>query len=333
MMRTTVLGIVGVLAVSPALADAMKIKFASPSPPKAHLNVQVFAPWTKEVSEGSSGTLQVELVAGHILASHRNVFDRVRQNVAQIGWGLQGLVPGQFPRSNVVEVPGVFDTSTESSIAFWRLLEKGLLGDEYKDVKPLAIFSFPPNSIHAREPIATIDDLKGKKFAVAGKLRGEMIAALGGVPISLAPPEYYQSVNRGLVAGFLIPWTGVPPYRLNEVSKFTIDGPLGGSAGMIFMNKSAYAKLPAEARRSVDERSGEVLVRRFSAFWDRIQEGSRKRLGFAKGHKTVAPKGAEKERMIQMLAAVEKAWVGRTPGGDNLMQAFRAEVEKVRSGS
>lgn len=326
----SVAGAAVALAASQAYAAPIEIKFASPTPPKAHLNVQVFTPWSKEVTEASGGTLKVELVAGPILASHRNVFDRVRKNVAGIGWGLQALVPGQFDRSSIVEVPGLFETSVNSSIALWRLHEKGMLGDEYADVKPLAIFSFPSSSVHSKSEIRTLDDLKGRKVAVAGKIRGEVAAALGAVPISLAPPEYYQSTSRGLVDGFLIPWTGIAPYRLHEVSKFSIDGPLGGAAGMIIMNKQAYAKLPAKAKQAIDSHSGETLVVRFSKFWDRIQSGARKKFGGGK-HTTTVPAGDERARMIKALSVVEEAWAKRTPDGPKLLAAFKAEIEKAQS--
>ena len=321
-----------VLAAGMSSAGATEIKFASPTPPKAHLNVQVFDPWTKEVTEASGGAISVKLVAGPILASHRNVFDRVRKNVAQIGWGLQALVPGQFSASSVVQVPGNFDTSVEGSLALWRIYEKGLLGSEYEDVKPLALFSFPPYAIHANEPIKTVADLAGKKIAVNGKIGGEVISALGAVPISLAPPEYYQSISRGLVSGAFISWTGVPPYRLQEVTKHTIEGPLGGNAGMIVMNKAVYEKLPAAGRKAIDERAGEVLVRRFSEFWDRIQAGSRKANGGRPGHEVATPSGAERDKMIEILKAVERSWVQETPGGEKVMEALKVEIAKVRAG-
>ena len=320
------------LAAASALSAPMAIKFASPSPPTAHLNVQIFAPWTEEVTAASDGALEIQLVAGHILASHRNVFDRVRKNVAAIGWGLQALVPGQFPASSVAEVPGLFETSVESSLALWRLLEQGTLGNEYGDVKPLAIFSFPASSIHAKEPLRTLDDLTGRKFAVSGKVPGEVIVALGGVPISLAPPEFYQSISRGLVNGVLMPWTGVAPYRMHEVTGHSLDGPLGGYPGMIIMNKAIYAELPAAAKKAIDSHSGETLVRRFATFWDRIQLRARKQLGHGENHSTVSPEGAEKARMIAALAAVERAWVARTPNGAKIIEAFKAEVAQARSG-
>ena len=280
-----------------------------------------------------AGPLTVELVAGHILASHRNVYDRVRKNVAAIGWGLQSLVPGQFPRSEIVEVPGYHESAMEGSVALWKLLERGLIAKEYADVKPLAVFAFPPSTVHANVSIRTIDDLKGLKIAAAGMIRGEVLSSLGAVPISLAPPQYYQSVSRGLVQGFFIPWTGIAPYRLNEVSKFSIDGPTGGAAGMIIMNKEVYAGLPTKAREAVDGHSGEKLVRRFAGFWDRVQAFGRKKFGGAKGHSIAVPKGAEKARMISLMSAVERDWVARTSGGAKVLEVYKTEVARVRSGS
>ena len=68
------IAIVAVVMSTTAIAAPVEIKFASPTPPKAHLNVQVFGPWAKEVTAASGGTLKVELVAGPTLASHNNVY-------------------------------------------------------------------------------------------------------------------------------------------------------------------------------------------------------------------------------------------------------------------
>lgn len=331
--NTTIYAGFAALLISGTVGAApIEIKFASPTPPKAHLNVQIFAPWSKEVTAASGGTLKVTLVAGPTLASHRNVYDRVRQGVAAIGWGLQALVPGQFPRSSVVQIPGIGDDSSKVSLAFWRMYKKGILGKEYDDVKVLAIWSFPPYAIHTKTPLKSIADLKGMKIGVNGKTGSDVVKALGGTAISLAPPQYYQSISRGLVSGAFISWTGVPPYRLNEVTRFTVEGPLGGNAGMIVMNKDAYNKLPPKAKKAIDDASGEKLVRRFSAFWDRIQAGSRKRLGTGPKHTIVPVSAADRTKMLNNLTIVETQWAKRIPGGAKVVDALKAELASVKSG-
>ncbi len=331
----TVKWTIAIAAVAACAASAsaapIKVKFSSPSPPKAHLNVQVFGPWTKEVTAASGGTLEVKLVAGPVLANHRNIYDRVRQKVAGIGWGLQALVPGQFPGSNIVGLPATYNTSYEGSMALWGLYTKGLIAKEYADVKLLAAFAFPPSGVHANVPIKRLDDLKGMKLAASGRMRSQVVSILGAVPISLSPPQTYQSVSRGLVKGMIMTWTAFQPYRYAEVVNYHIDTSLGGSAGMIFMNKQVYEGLPAKAKQAIDSHSGEVLVRRFSKFWDRIVERARKRVNGLKGHTVTVLSPEAKQRWDKVVAPMSAAWVKRVPNGAEMLETFKAGVAKVRA--
>lgn len=320
------------LAISPAAAEPIKLKFASPSPPKAHLNVQIFQPWVKKVTADSKGTLDVELVAGRVLASHRNLFDRVKTNVAQIGWSLQGFVPGKFKKSNVVGLPFLFEKSTVGSEAMWRLFERGLISDEYKDVKVLAVFSFAPNVLHTNKPVRNLADIKGVKIGTAGPSRLATVGALGATPVSMITPKIYQNVSRGLVAGTLIAWTAFQPYRLYEVTKFHVDVPLGGAAGMIIMNKQVYERLPADARNAIDKNANAGLVRKYSEFWDRIQGGSKKKFGTQKGHTIIKLADAEKKRWEEKTVAMHKNWANNTPNGNKILEAFKEEVAKIKAG-
>ncbi len=326
--------VVGAIALSvialPAAAEPLKLKFASPSPPKAHLNVQIFGPWVKKVTADSNGTLDVELVAGRVLASHQNLFDRVKTNVAQIGWSLQGFVPGKFKKSNVVGLPLLFEKSSVGSQAMWRLYERGLISDEYQDVKLLAAFSFPPNALHTNSPVKSLEDLKGMKIGSTGPMRLATIGALGATPVSMITPKIYQNVSRGLVKGTFIAWTAFQPYRLYEVTKFHTDVALGGGAGMVIMNKKTYEGLKGEARRAIDSNSNMGLVKKYSEFWDRIQTGSKKKYGTQDGHTLITLTDAEKKRWADATLKVHTDWARKTPNGEAILAAFKEEIAKLK---
>ena len=327
-------GLIGVLALAvlaaPAAAEPMKLKFASPSPPKAHLNVQIFGPWVKKVTADSKGTLDVELVAGRVLASHQNLFDRVKTNVAQIGWSLQGFVPGKFKKSNVVALPLLFETSSVGSQAMWRLYERGLISDEYQDIKLLAAFSFAPNALHTNSPVKSLEDLKGMKIGSPGPIRLATVAALGATPVSMITPKIYQNVSRGLVKGTFIAWTAFQPYRLYEVTKYHTDVALGGGAGMVIMNKKTYDGLKGDARRAIDKNSFAGLVRKYSEFWDRIQSGSKKKYGTLEGHTLIKLTDAEEKRWADATLKVHTDWAKNTPNGEAILAAFKEEIAKLK---
>lgn len=316
--------------VQPATAAPMEIKFSSPSPPRAHLNVQIFGPWTKKVTAESGGTLDVKLVAGPVLASHRNIYDRVITNVAQIGWGIQAFFPGKFPRTGVVTLPMNFETSTEASHGLWNLYKKGLLGNEYDAVKPLALFTFPAASFHTNFKVTRVEDLKGAKLAAGNRTLSKIYSALGITPVSMVTSEVYQNINRGLVKGTAVMWTAFQPYKYAEVTTHHLMVPLGGSPGMIIMNKDVYAKLPAKGKEAIDRNSGDVLMKNFSAFWDRINAAGEAMVRNKGGHTITVVSGAEREKLVHALEPIADEWAKSVPNGKAVLEAFRDEVKKVR---
>ncbi len=320
------------LAVGPATAASTKIKFASPSPPRAHLNVQIFGPWIKKLNADSKGTIEAELVAGRVLASHQNLYDRVKTNVAQIGWSLQGFLPGKFIKSNVVAVPSLFESSKVGSGAMWRLFERGLISDEYSDVKVLSVFTFPPRSFHSNEPIKTLEDLKGVKIGGSGPIGLSTIKALGATPVFMVTPKLYQNISRGLVNGIFTVWTAFQPYRLYEVTKYHTQFGLGGFAGMVVMNKQTYDGLVGDARRAIDANSYASLTKSYSSFWDRIFSEAVKKYGGGEGHTLVNLSDAERARWEAKLQPVIDDWVNKTPNGAEILQAFKEEIAKIKAG-
>lgn len=314
-----------------AVAAPVEITFSSPSPPKAHLNVQIFAPWVKQVNADGAGVLKVKFVPGRVLASHRNIYDRVTKNVVAIGWTIHSFIAGKFTKTNMVNLPLNFESSKEGTQALWSLYEKGMLASDYDEIRPLALFAFPPTRLHGKFALRKLDDLKGVKFATGGKILSEIVSALGATPISLIPPQVYQALSRGLVKGTASTWTVFPPYRFDEVTTHHIEPALGSSSGMLFMNKGVFAKLPAKARQVIEKNSGRGLSRDISLFWDRVNAGSRKRVSAKKGHVITPLSAADKARLARVLEPINDRWAKRTKGGEALLKAFRAEIARSRS--
>ena len=237
-------GLTALLLSGPAAGEPIELKFSSPSPPRAHLNVQFFAPWVKTVTRDSQGTLDVKLVAGRILASHRNIYDRVRTNFAQIGWGIQAFFPGKFPKSEVVGLPLLYDTSREGSLALWHLFEKGLISDEYKAVKLLFVFAFPPNSLHTKFPVKRLDDAF---FTLLLAARNVSNGDLGGDPSRSGSAAYYVTRSTYVFS------RGIPELVWAMIIVFFLSpGILPGALALGLHNYGIVGRLTAEVVENLD---------------------------------------------------------------------------------
>ena len=85
-------------------------------------------------------------------------------------------------QAEIVSLPFLFTKSSQASVALWRLVEKGVI-KEYDDVVPLNIFTFTNSFPMMRTSVKTLAELKGLKLAAGGKLRSQVVSALGATPV------------------------------------------------------------------------------------------------------------------------------------------------------
>jgi TRAP-type C4-dicarboxylate transport system substrate-binding protein len=322
-MRTLAAAVAFALCATAADAEPVLLKFASPVAPTTPITSRGIGGWAKDVNEASEGTLNVQVFAGASIASNANIYDRIMNGVADLGFGLLGGMAAQFPRTSVISLPFEESDSYNISVALWRIYEKGMLADEYKNVRPIALFAFPGGLIHSRKPIRTLEDMKGLKFAVESRTNAEMISMLGAAPITITPPDYYVSLQRGLVDATVIGWAQVTTFKLEEVTSYHLNVALSASPAYFFMNKEAYAKLPDKAKAVVDRHTGEVQVKKLGAITGRVPPP-------IPGHELVDLPAKDVAEWKSRLAPFTEDWVKKTRDGEKVLAAYRAEVAKVR---
>ena len=325
---------IGLLSVclfgmTPAMAQQV-INFAVPSPPRAAIVQKFFIPWAKKVSTDSAGAIAIQARTGRTLASPFNVYDRVKADVAQIGWGMQ-MFMRRFPRSTVALLPFEASTAEEATVALWGLYESGITAMEYSEVKLLGLIVMPPTSLHMKSrPIKSLEAIKGMKIAAATRTQAGLVSRLGGAPISLPLPAMYQGLNRGMIDGVIMVWTAFMPFKLFEVTKHHYDVPLGATSGMVFMTKKSYANLPAAGRRAIDANSGLKFSKRFGKFMDGLNRGSRNAIQRMPGHKFAQMPPAEVANWKIKMKSVVEQWKKETVDGPRVLEAWRSELLKIR---
>jgi len=312
-------------------SDPITLKLGFPPPPVSHFNAGLLAPWSKEIEEATGGAIKVQLFLSGTLAGHRNVYDRILNEVADIGWGLHGMIGDSFKKTSVTALPGIPATGPQCTEALWQLYATGVIADEYEKVHPLAFSCFPPTSSVSAKPLRSVDDFKGLKVAVSSRTYGQEVETLGGAPITLATTELYQSLQRGTVDAAIVGWAAVAAYKLHEVAKFYFNAPLGQTTNYLLMNKESYAKLPAEARKVFDSKTGAPLAARMAkAGKEETDMGLHAVEGVPGQTITTMPSGDIAKFRRQMAPLVEE-WVKDTPDGARVLATYKAEIAKAEA--
>lgn len=312
--------------------DETTLILATALPPGNPLSAQVLHPWADRVNEAGAGVLKIDIRDGTTIANLDNSYDRVVADVAQISWLTHSNFAGKFQRSNVGGLPFVSDRSEDASVAMWRLYKSGLLGAEYDEVRPIMIAVLSQAGFHFRTAPASLGDLKGLKVIPPSKETGELAQRLGMAPTVMAVSQSYEALQRGTVDGVMLGWTAVLSFKLQEVTTYHAEAALGTTAGMLFIAKKRYDSLPPEAKKVLDDFSGENESRNLGKFWDRLQVFG-DNLVKGMGHQTVidAPPAlvatwrAEAEPIVA-------AWAKATPDGDAVLRAYRQQLADVEAG-
>jgi len=322
--------IVGCVAAQTASAQETTLIFATASPAGGAQAVGFLHPWAQRMNAQGNGVLKVDVRDGAALANFSNMYDRILNDVVQIGWALHGAVGGRFPRTEVASLPFVVDDGEDASVALWRLYKTGLLNEEYGDVVPLVFGVFGQFQIHFARPITPTDNLHGLKIAATTKVQLDAAAKLGGTPLSIPSQDVYEALQRGTLDGTMIAWSAFNSFKLGEVTHYHIEVPLGTTTTMLFMSRTRYNALSPAARKIIDDNSGEEISREFGAHQDRLWKEQRA-LALQVGKHTLVPlTPAQDAEWRQKVAPVIEDWAQSTPNGPKILATYRAILAEVK---
>lgn len=318
------------LAAAPCAAETNLI-LAMIGPPGSVMTKDAVRPWVDEVNAKAAGMIHIDLREGMGLATFENVYERVLDDVIQLGWGLPNAVAGKFPLSEVPAVPFLVGSSEAGSVAFWRLYKSGDLDSEYNEIVPLMLGMMGPGNLHL-SALRPLDDLNGLKLLVAGRMQSASIAALGGTPISIPLTQMYPAIQRKTVDGAVTGWASVRDFKLDEVAPYTVDVNIGDSVSFLFMSKKKFQALPAAAQKILLDTSGAALSRKFGAVMDADIKHIRGEITSEKGQEVVTLSPAQMAAWRQKTAPIVADWPKNKPGGEKVLQDFTKFYQEAEAG-
>ena len=300
-----------VTALQPALAADVTLRFHQFLPPQATIPAKAIAPWAEKVEKDSGGRIKVQQFPTMQLGGKPpELFDQAKDGVVDIVWTVLGYTPGRFPKSEVFELPFSVGKAEAGSRAFQAYVEKHAM-DEFKDVKLIAVHVHGPGLFHSKEPINTLEDLKGMKVRGGSRVVNIMLEQLGATPVGMPVPAVGEALSKGVITATTIPWEVVPALKVQQIVQnhtgFSGDKGLYTQTFAVAMNKAAYDKLPADLKKVIDANSGAETAAKFGRAMD---EGDKVGMGLAQkaGNRVVTLDAAETARWARAAAGVRAAW-------------------------
>ncbi len=243
--------------LSTGAAQAENLRYAHFMSANSWQNQEIFLDWAEAVKEASGGELDVTVFPAQTLGKAPAGYDNAMNGIADIAWTVQGYTAGRFPLSQIMELPGLFKTGAVGSCAFQKLYDSGALDEEYNETHVLFVHTHDPGQLHtANKPVHTLEDLKGLKLRRPTQVVGSLLEELGAEPVGMPAPNTYESLQRGTIDGYMLPWESVESFRLAELTKYHTKFGFYALAFVSTMNKAKYEALSPEAKKAVDDNSG-----------------------------------------------------------------------------
>jgi TRAP-type C4-dicarboxylate transport system substrate-binding protein len=209
------------------------------------------------IEEKTNGQIKVTLyVGGQHPFKGPDMPRAIKSGAAQMADILPAYCVGMEPRFGAADLP-FFTNSAEE--------EDQLIANVLKEVyenffnsygtMPLASYPFPGQAIVADTLVTNLDSLKGKKIRVFNKTSSDMIATMGGTPISIPFSEIYPALQRGVVDGAVGSTFGQLMMKTVEVAKYLTrtHAYARGNSYYVTVSKSEFNKLPTELQNKVRE--------------------------------------------------------------------------------
>jgi len=310
----------------------IKLKFSIFSPDKEITYQSVFKPFADAVNKETNGAVEIELFPNGALGrSPLQQAQMVLDGVADMAWIIASYTPGRFQDNEVFELPGLFRDLQEATLVFTRLVGSGKIKG-YEDFYPIALFGTAPYSLHARTPINSIADIKGKKIRTSGALEGETIKALGAVPIGMPVTEVPEAISRGTIDGTTSHPAPLVDFGISKVTNHHYFTRLGVVPLTVLMNRKKFDSLPKSAQDAISKYSGEWTAARFNQYVGDYNEKVIKDLQADPKRKVVLPTQAERDAMQPAFKSVIDTWVAKSPRHRELLALVEAEIVKVHAG-
>lgn len=252
------LALSAMLATTYSHAADVTLRFGHHWPAVSAAQKDIFQAWGDHVKADSNGRINVDIYASSMLAKPPAQYDAVTHRILDVTAAIQGYTANRFPLTQIVELPGVVKTAVEGSCVIQSLYDEGLISSEYKETKPLFLFTHGPGLIHTKgKAIEKPEDLANLRIRRPTSVVASLLEKLNALPVGMPAPDSYQSMQRGVIDGVALPWEGATVFKINELANNHTDiGGLYSLAFVVTMNKDVYRQLDPELKAAIDKNSG-----------------------------------------------------------------------------
>jgi TRAP-type C4-dicarboxylate transport system substrate-binding protein len=314
-----------------ARGEPIRLKLAYYSSDQTRSYSMAVKTFVDAVNADEHGGLLIETYTGGVLGKDSaKQAQLVRDGAADIAYVVLGTAASQFRDHEVMELPGLFRDMREATWVNSRLVASGMM-EGYDDFFIIASLATEPEGIHTRIPIASLEDLRGKRIRANNPIEASALAMLGMSAVVLPIGKTPEAISRGTIEGAATALGPLIDFGLGRVMTYHYFLPLGSSVRSILMSRAKFESLPKAGQAVIRKYSGAWLMERFLDVDERYNAALVEQLKSDPQRTVLLPSQAETDVAKEAFRAVRNEWAEASPHHRQLLTAVEAEITKLRS--
>jgi len=280
--------------------------------------------FVEDVQKATGGKLEIVVHANGSLIKHPDILRAVstgQVNIAEFLLGQFGNEDPVFAADNIPFVAAGYDNAFKFYQAQKPLLTKKLEG---RGMRLLYSVAWPGQGFYTKEPLKSVDDLKGTKFRTYSPLTARLAELLGASPTVIQVPEIPQMFATGAVHAMITSSATGTSTKAWEFVKNYYRTSAFHPKNVVVVNQRGYAGLPKDQQNALVKAAASAEKRGWDMSKAREKEGDE--LLAKNGMAVRAPDQGMKDAFAKVGAQMAQEWE-KTAGADGqtILKAYRGK--------
>ena len=284
-------------------------------------NVKAFV---EDVQKATGGKLAIQVHSNGSLIKHPDILRAVstgQVNIAEFLLGQFGNEDPVFAADNVPFVAAGYDNAWKFYQAQKPALQKSL---QKRGMRLLYSVAWPGQGFYTKEPLKSVDDLKGTKFRTYSPLTARLAELLGASPTVIQVPEIPQMFATGAVQAMITSSATGTSTKAWEFVKNYYRTSAFHPKNVVVVHQRGFARLPKDQQNALVKAAATAEKRGWEMSRTREKEGDET---LAKNGMSVRePDAAMKARFQKIGEQMAQEWE-KSAGADGqaILKAYRSK--------
>lgn len=236
----------------PSSEEGITINFSTWHPSESMEVQTVWIPMLDALKVGSGGRITYALFDGEVLGSGPEHYEIVANGRSDMGYATLTWTPGRFPLSDVLSLPASIECK-ETSTDIGNAVYDRALREEFSDVKVIELNPCINSHLWTKEPVSTLEDVRGLRIRSPGGLQTRCIEAIGAEPVFMPLDSVRGAMENGTIGGIVTCPSMVQSFGLGDVADHCTLVTFGCVGEGLFMNLEAWDKTPEDLLPIIEE--------------------------------------------------------------------------------